>query len=79
MAKIQTLEETVKKIRKNDRVCYNCASMIWAVGLGLGFKCRDKRNNHGDGRPKSVHPAEIACEYFKFKKTEKKKTNRKRK
>lgn len=42
-------------------ICFNCKSMMWMVGLGLGLRCRQTTP------PKIIEHREHTCDKFESK------------
>jgi hypothetical protein len=54
------------EIKKEERVCYNCQYIAWAIGVGQGLKCcNPKKINEDNSIPNKRH----TCELFRYRDT----------
>ena len=52
-------------IKPEEKICYNCEHLCWAVGVGQGLRCinPDKKEKY-----KMIPNSRHTCELFEFKK-----------
>ena len=65
---------TRRDIPKDYECCWNCQYMLWSVGIGMGVRCWNKKNEYvdltGDGRKLQlpvIPGVAKKCEYFESK------------
>jgi len=51
----------------DQRVCFNCKHSLWAVALGLGFRCMNTNSEIGKRKPPILPNRYHTCELFDFK------------
>lgn len=48
----------------DERVCFNCEHVVWAVALGLGVRCRHPDNSPPGGPEYQIPSRRHTCEHF---------------
>jgi len=51
----------------NQKVCFNCKYGLWAVALGIGFRCMNTDSEIGKRKPPIIPNRYHTCEYFEHK------------
>lgn len=44
------------EVPPDERVCANCVSLMWVVGIGQGVRCERPENANAEGTLQHVHP-----------------------
>jgi len=58
---------TIREIKPEDKICFNCKYMLWAVALGYGVRCTHPDTYLLGDRPPMIPNRFHTCDLFEYK------------